>query len=132
MFLANYSGRGINYEVLRTNLGAKDYAGLSKITMKERELIGRATDNFVDLRGFGNLSDIYVICDKAARQVDRTWSATILQDLWRGLENDVEKWGNGGEKWPRVWCDVCTSEEGKYISECSRHCKSSPTFPLWT
>ncbi|EPE29206.1 hypothetical protein GLAREA_00366 [Glarea lozoyensis ATCC 20868] len=104
-YLANYSGLGVHYEVLRTKLGAQDYAGLSRITMKERELTGRATDSFVDLRGFRNLSDVFVICDRSAAQVDKNWSVVILQDLWRGLEDDVERWGRGPGRWPRLWCD---------------------------
>jgi hypothetical protein len=128
-YLARYSGSGVNYEVMRTKLGRGDYDGLRRIRLTERELTGRATDTFVDLRGLEGLSDVFVTCDREEKEVNRGWSEGILGELWKGLEEDVRNWGKGKEKWPRLWCGRCTSEKGESGSECSRHCES-PYFSI--
>jgi hypothetical protein len=123
-YLARYSGSGVNYEVLRTKLGTRDYEGLSRVTLKEGELMGRATNSFADLREFKAFIDVFVVCDRSARDVDRNWSAEILQDLWNGLDEDAWNWGQGKENWPKLWCDRCTNGTEGSESACSRHCKS--------
>jgi hypothetical protein len=122
-YLARYSGSCVNYEVLRTKLGTWDYEGLCRTTLKEGELTGRATNHFADFRGFEEINDVFVVCDRDAPEVDSSWSMEILHDLWDGLDKDVRDWGHGKENWPKLWCDRCTNEKREADSGCSRHCK---------